>query len=189
MKKVVTFSEPLITNIVTLPSIEDGRKPNSCCAEESIEGTEMDSGNLSSWNLMSKNKSAGVSCVRLLSKDEKAACEFHGHDSSSEDDRTRCDMCSSTGTDCRCCSALPHRSFHDVSSLSTESTSGCFSQRKRTIVVYTSDSLSEAKALSSPKMRHSSSTRANKTRVEPDVLKKQGKRSIHQDPKLRAAAA
>lgn len=189
MKKGVTFSEPLITNIVTLPSIEDGGKPNSCCTEESINGSEVDSGNLSSWNLMSMNKSSRVSCVRLFSKDEKTDSDFQGHDSSSEDDRTGCDLCSNTSTDCRCCSAIPHRSFHDVSSSSAESTYGYSSQPKRTIMVYTSDSLSEAQALSSPKMRHSSSTGANKTRVEPAVLTKQGKRPIHQDQKLRAAAA
>jgi hypothetical protein len=190
MKKVVTFSEPLITNMVTLPSIEDGR----IYAEEGVEGSEVDSGNSCSWNLMSMNNMSGVSCVRLLSKDEKTNWDFQAHDKSSEDDRIGGGLRSSTGTGWISYSALPYRSFHGMPSSPTESAYGCYSRPKQKIMAYTSNSLLEAQALKLPKirsigMRHSSCNRVNKTLAEPAALTKDGKRLIHRDQKLRAAAA
>lgn len=192
MKKVVTFSEPLITNMVALPSIEDGRKTNLLYAE-GVEDSKFDSGNLCSWNLMSTNNMSGESCIRLLSKDDKTNWDFQAHDKSSEDDHIGGGLLSSC-TDCNSYSTLPLRSFHDMSSSPTERAYACCSQPKQKIMAYTSNSLLEAHALRLPKIssigvRNTSSNSVNKTAAEPAALRKNGKRLIHRDQKLRAAAA
>jgi hypothetical protein len=207
-KRVVTFSEPIITNTVTFPSIEEDQKPYLFYTKEEIEECKVVH-KLFKWNLtriQMKNLQVPSNPISsLLCKDEKKTrscntsealerpnCEFQGERNDSSDDKSATSVCHecSSGKTCSCALLLHNQKLEEkILSSPSQRSNSSMSERKITCT----KSLSYAKdvALQQMSTMCNSSSNKNSTTAKSTHSIKKGKypQRMQQDQKLRAAAA
>ncbi len=208
-KRAVTFSEPLITNMVTFPSIGEDQKPYLFYTKEEIDAYKVVH-KLYKWNLARiqiKNMQVpSYPISSFLFKDEKKhlsnntsevmespKCEFQGERKDSSDGKSSklvCDACSSVKA-CSSTVLLNHQKLEEkIFSSPSRRNDSSRSERKITCT----KSLSFTKVVTLQQMSNVCYSSSNKsiTTAESTYCIKKGKnpqRGIQQDQTLRAAAA